>query len=137
MASNIPRGNCNECFSGFRAHRRTAGIHFGLLALVLTHHAHLLNQMKHSYPPDPAPVLHRAIFSVPIIIPFKYLLWVLLESLLYGVLLLHFDKDLAAGSGRADGGIDRFRRLGGYDMSGRWGDRSHPQAGGLRHMGFT
>ena len=40
-------------------------------------------------PSDPPPVLERAIFSISIVIPFKHLLCVSLESLLYGDLLLH------------------------------------------------
>ena len=40
-------------------------------------------------PPDQAPVPLVASFSFPIVIPFYYMFRVLLESLLYGVLLLH------------------------------------------------
>ena len=42
-----------------------------------------------SLPPDLAPVLLKVICSIPEVIPFKFMLQVSLESLLYGALILH------------------------------------------------
>ena len=48
----------------------------------------LNNRKTRGLPPDPPPVLLKAIFCIPIVTPFYSLLWVSLESILYGNSLL-------------------------------------------------